>query len=267
MNQDKKTISLTFLVDNTASEECGAEHGLSILIEGDETILFDAGQSGLFLENAVKCHKDIESVQTVVLSHGHYDHGNGLNHFSGRRLICHPGCFIKRYRREKHAYIGLNFDINAAANNFSLQLSASPASVTDTITYLGQIPRLNDFENRSTSFVDENGNTDHVTDDSALAIKTRDGLIIISGCAHSGICNIIDYACKVMRTSEVVAVIGGFHLKHDSEALQPTVEYLSSLQGTSFWPCHCVDETAMQLLHRHLNCESVHSGKSLNFNI
>lgn len=265
MTQELKAISLTFLVDNNASGECGSEHGLSILIEAGEKILFDAGQSRLFLENSATCGKDIESVKTIVLSHGHYDHGNGLSNFFGRRLICHPGCFIKRYRREKRAYIGLNFDINVAANNFALQMAKAPLAITDNITFLGQIPRLNDFENRSTPFFDENGNPDHVIDDSAIAIKTQDGLVIVSGCAHSGICNIIDYARKVMRTSEIVAVIGGFHLKKDSEALQPTVDYLTKLKNTKFWPCHCVDQAAMQLLHQHLDCDSVHSGKTINF--
>ncbi|MDX9930050.1 MAG: MBL fold metallo-hydrolase, partial [Bacteroidales bacterium] len=85
------------LTENNAGELTAEEHGLSYLIESDgRRILFDTGQSDLFLKNAAVMGVSLEGIDMIVLSHGHYDHGNGLEHLGGGKLLCHPGCFVKR---------------------------------------------------------------------------------------------------------------------------------------------------------------------------
>lgn len=77
------------------------EHGLSLLIQyKKQKVLFDFGQSDLWLKNANLLNIDLDSVDHLVLSHGHYDHGNGLIHANHGKLICHPMVFKKRYRRD-----------------------------------------------------------------------------------------------------------------------------------------------------------------------
>ncbi len=258
-------VKITFLVDNSEGPGCGAEHGLSILIEADSKILFDAGQSSLFLKNAGNLNLDLGNIDLAVLSHGHYDHGDGFMHFAGHRLVCHPECFTRRFREKNGTYIGLKYDRQTAEKLFKLTLSAHPFKLSETMTFLGQIPRLNDFEAKQTTFYLEDGQPDFVPDDSAMVIKTSHGIIVIAGCSHSGICNIVEYARKVAGVDKVVAIIGGFHLKDCSPAIEPTVEYLKKIDAGLLMPCHCVDMSVIQYLHTIFPWQPVFAGKTLAF--
>ncbi len=264
--KNTERLDLTFLVDNNAGPGCGAEHGLSIIVETDDTrILFDSGQGSLFKSNAMSLGIDLDRIELAVLSHGHYDHGNGFEYFAGRRLVCHPEIFIRRYREKNGTYIGLSYDKQQAENWFNLQTSVEPVKISESITFLGQIARLNDFEAKQTLFYDEAGQPDFVPDDSAIAVETTKGLVIIAGCSHSGICNIIAYACAVTGRSDIAAVIGGFHLKEGSSAIEPTMSYLKSRNIRLLMPCHCVDASVIQLLHAEMPCEPVFSGRRVTF--
>lgn len=258
-------VKITFLVDNSEGPGCGAEHGLSLLIEGDIRLLFDAGQSDLFLKNAASLSLDLSGVDLAVLSHGHYDHGDGFEHFPGFRLVCHPECFTRRFREKNGTYIGLKYDRQSAEELFTLDMTAHPLKLSNTMTFLGHIPRLSNFEAKQTTFFLEDGQQDFVSDDSALVIETSKGLIVIAGCSHSGICNIVEYARKVTGISRVVAVMGGFHLKEGSPAIKNTVDYLKFIDPELLMPCHCVDTSVIQYLHTVFPCQSVFAGKVLVF--
>ncbi|EKD84044.1 MAG: hypothetical protein ACD_39C00283G0003 [uncultured bacterium] len=261
----RRALKITFLVDNSHGPGCTGEHGLSIFIEADIKILFDSGQSRLFLENAGRLGIDPASADCMVLSHGHYDHGNGFEHMTGKKLVCHPGCFIRRFRNNDSAYIGLKFDQQFAQKNFDLVLSAQPLKLSESVLYLGEIPRTSSFESKQTTFVKEGDMPDFVSDDSALVIDTSDGLVIIAGCGHSGICNVIEHARKLTGKNKIAAVAGGFHLKEGSPAVQPTICYLLSADIGVLMPCHCVDESVIRLLSTILSCEAVFSGKIKEF--
>ena len=100
-------VKLSVLTENNPGELTAAEHGLSYLIESDgRKILFDTGQSDLFLKNAAIMGLSLEALDMIVLSNGHYDHGNGLENIRGGTLLCTPGFFISRYRQSKLPYIG-----------------------------------------------------------------------------------------------------------------------------------------------------------------
>jgi len=257
----EQPLKLTFLVDNNPGPGCQAEHGLSLFIEADIRILFDAGQSRLFLENAGHLGIDTAAADFLVLSHGHYDHGNGFEYLKGKRLLCHPGCFTRRYRTEKSAYIGLKYDQQFAEKNFDLIFSEKPFKISDSVTFLAQIPRRNDFEAKQTTFVKEDGTPDFVIDDSALVVDTLAGLVVIAGCSHAGICNIIEYAREITGKSKIAAVVGGFHLKEGSPAIEPTIGYLRRAEIGVLMPCHCVDGSIISLFHTIFNCDTVFAGK------
>ena len=212
-------MKLTVLIDNVAGGKLLAEHGLSYLIEHDEkAVLFDTGHSMAFLKNAFSLGIDIPSdIDTVVLSHGHWDHGDGLRYIHNKTLITHPSAFIKRYRRNTDVSIGLSLTKEEVEKKFRLIETADPYFITEKIIFLGGIPRLNSFESKQTTFVDENGNDDFVPDDSALVLINDNALIIVAGCSHAGICNIIEYAKKITGIGKIKAVIGGFHLKGKDE--------------------------------------------------
>jgi len=111
-------MNLTVLSEMRAMEGFGSEHGLSFLIEADrKKILFDTGSSDLFLQSADRLSLDLEEVDRIVLSHGHWDHGNGLAWMKGKPLICHPGCFVKRYRKSGGEYLGLSLSREETAVN------------------------------------------------------------------------------------------------------------------------------------------------------
>ena len=258
-------MKLHILTENAASERFCAEHGLSYYIEHDVNILFDTGHSDVFLQNAKKLNIDINKVDTVVLSHGHWDHGDGLRYISDKKLICHPGVFQKRYRKNGDENIGLKLDRSELNDKFDIITTRKPYPIPKNIIFLGEIPRLNSFESKETTFALENNIDDFIIDDSGLVIKLNDEIIIISGCAHSGICNIIDYAKKVTGIDKIRAVIGGFHLKYNNQQTKETIKYLKSQDIAEIHPSHCTELAALSAFYEEFNIKQLKSGMTLNF--
>lgn len=258
-------LKITVLNDNAPGSSCGSEHGLSYIVQADKTILFDTGPSDIFLKNAAKLNIGLDNINTIVLSHGHWDHGNGLKYLSNKKLITHPDSFQKKYRKKDRSYIGLPLSEEEAKQKFDLELSKSSFKISEQITFLGEIPRANNFEAQSTAFELENGEEDFVKDDSALAVKTKKGLVVISGCAHSGICNIIDYARKITQQEKVYGVIGGFHLKKNDLQTQKTIKYFKKLNIPKIYPSHCTALPALSAFYQNFNIKQVLSGNIIYF--
>jgi len=258
-------LSIYALVDNTASSGFYAEHGLSYLIEYDERILLDTGQTELYISNANKLGISTDSFNTIVLSHGHYDHGNGLSYLKGKNLICHPGVFVKRYSGKQRKYVGLNQDKIELSQRYQLHTSKDPVWLSNNMVFLGEIPRKIGFENHSTSFFLEDGSPDPLHDDTAITIKMPQGLFIISGCAHSGICNIINHAIDVTGIKKVFGVIGGFHLKQNNKQTQQTIDFFSQLNIPIVMPSHCTDLPALSEIYRIFKGEQVKAGTLYTF--
>lgn len=259
-------MKLTVLTENVAGGHCLAEHGLSYLIEHKgEKLLLDTGHSDVFLHNAELLDINIQNgVDTVVLSHGHWDHGDGLKYLRDKTLYAHPLVFMERYRRLDKTYLGLEMGKSEAIKRFHLETSISPVEVKPDVIFLGEIPRLNNFEAKQTYFLDANDKPDFVLDDSALAIKDGDGLIVVTGCSHSGICNIVDYAIKVTGISNIKAVVGGFHLKNDDDITSKTVAYLKEIGVKEVYPSHCTDLEALVVFSREFGIKQLKTGMTLN---
>ena len=201
-------MKLTVLTENYAGSGFLAEHGLSYIIEHEgKIILFDTGHTDVFMKNANKLGIDIQKeIETVVLSHGHWDHGDGLQYLNNKTLITHSESFMKRFRKKDHSFIGLELSKNDIEQQYKLILKNEPYYISEEIIFLGQIPRSNNFESKTTPFVDEQNQLDFVMDDSAIVVIQNNKLIIITACSHSGICNIIEYAKKVTNINNVKAV-------------------------------------------------------------
>lgn len=258
-----KPLKITVLSDNVAGRKCLAEHGLSFWIEADRNILFDTGSSDLFRHNASILGIDPDRADAIVLSHGHDDHTGGLHSVSGKKLICHPETFTERYRKSNRSALGIRHSEEEVRERFELVTSRSPVRISDQIYFMGEIPRKNDFESQTTAFITADGTDDFVTDDSGIAIVTRKGLVVVSGCAHSGICNMIDHAREITGIREVYMVIGGFHLRNDDELTQKTIDWLVQEKVEKAVPSHCTGFQALTAFYKTFPFIQVKTGNKI----
>lgn len=244
------------------------EPGASYYVEIDSAkILFDTGYSDVFIKNAEAMGIDLGAVTHIVLSHGHNDHTGGLKYLaerldlSGAGLIAHPLCFAPKWAHE--GYIGAPFDTAQILKRFSCTLTAEPYWITKNCCFLGQIPETNDFEQRrklGEMDVDGRREDDLLLDDTAMACRTGEGIFIVTGCSHSGICNIVGHAKKVFGTDRIAGIIGGFHLFRTDARLERTIDCLSGLDARKMYPCHCVSLKAKAEMMKHMDVEEVGVG-------
>ncbi len=254
------------LTDNHPGGRTPSEHGLSYFIEYDrKRLLFDTGQSDMFLTNAEIMQVSMINIDMIILSHGHFDHGDGLWNLSGGRLLCHPGCFVKRYRKKDRSYIGLKNTKDELAGKFELITSTKPYQISERIFFLGEIPRLTDFESKTTSFIYEDDSPDFVADDSALALLLFEGLFVVTGCGHSGIINTLEHAKKVTGINKLYGIIGGFHLKEINNQTKETIRYIKENKLKHVLPSHCTDLPALSDFYGSFGMALVKTGNIYNF--
>jgi 7,8-dihydropterin-6-yl-methyl-4-(beta-D-ribofuranosyl)aminobenzene 5'-phosphate synthase len=238
-----------------------AEHGLSIYFEKDnKKFLLDTGQSDLFLINSKKLGLDLSKTDYVLLSHGHYDHTGGLVNFKFSEkveVIMHPHCLYPKYDGKRH--IGFP----KFKSDWIISLKEKPTRITKSVHFLGQIPG----ERRSNLghyIKDDIRNSDFLLDDSAVAIIEEDKLIVLSGCAHSGIVNIVEYAKELFHKEKII-VVGGFHmLNYSCKEIDNTIIKLKELGVNKIYPGHCTGETAIKKLLESFSGERLYSGKVID---
>lgn len=254
-------LKIAILSDKSASGCCYAEHGLSYLVFADKPILFDTGASDLFLHNAKKMNINLDNVDTVVLSHGHYDHGNGLQYIEGKTIVTHPNAFVQRISERSGKNISVALSRSSIAQRNTIIETVDCYWLSQRVVFLGEIPRCVDFEQMgSATFHFTDGKPDIVIDDSGIAVITSRGLFVISGCAHAGICNTIEHARKVTGIDKVYAVMGGFHLTHNNARLQATIQYFKSIGVEVVMPAHCTSLEAQSQFFQHFRCVEVKTG-------
>lgn len=255
-------MKLKVLVDNYTyiDNYYLGEPAVCYYIEDEDTkILFDTGYSDIFIKNAEDMKIDLNFISAIVISHGHNDHIGGLPDFterfdsSNKKLIAHPHAFYEKY--ENNIMIGSKISKEEAEKKYNLILSKKPVEVSKHITFLGEIPQLNSFEKRKEIGLQKKKDTtlkDFVLDDSAIVYKNEEGLFVITGCSHSGICNILEYAKIVCNTNKIIGVIGGFHLFSIDEQLEKTIHYLKSNEIKLLYPCHCVSFSVKAEIYKHI---------------
>jgi len=276
-------MKLTVLVDNNTliDRYFEAEPGLSFLVEDeDRRLLFDTGYSDLFLKNAMRMGRSLSELDYLVLSHSHLDHTWGLDPliryyaelemqrrpFRRPAVIAHPEIFHS-VSAEGFAEFGTLFSEDKIGRHFSVQLSARPVHLTERLIFLGEIPRLNGFEGALT-FGRKLGATedDVVIEDSALVYQSTAGLIVITGCSHAGICNIVEYAKSVCGDDRVLDIVGGLHLQNPpDEQLAGTLDYLAKLGPRAVHACHCTDLQSKIALSHVVPVEEVGVGLRLHY--
>lgn len=268
-------MRLKVLVDNNTyiDEYYWGEPGVSYYIEDiGEAVLFDVGYSDLILRNAKSMNADLEKIKTIVLSHGHDDHTRGLKSFfelknhPDLKIIAHPDAVL--HKEEDGLTISAPFSKKEIENHCTLQLSKKPVKVSENITFLGEIPRTIDFERPKAigkqsvagKWVD-----DYLLDDSALVYQSSKGIYIITGCSHSGICNIIEHAKAVSGDKRVCGIIGGFHLFEVTDQVTQTIEYLRKNEIREILPCHCTSFVVKSAIHTVLPIREVGVGLELDW--
>ncbi|SMD04462.1 MBL fold metallo-hydrolase [Sporomusa malonica] len=277
-------MKLTVLVDNNTiiDRYFYAEPGVSYLIECDEgKYLFDTGYSDIFLRNAAKMGIKLLALDGVVISHGHNDHTWGLGELvklyseaayegygcTKPAIIAHPDAFLDR--NVDGLDVGSMLSSDQLKKSFSLKLGKEPIWITNKLVFLGEIERNNSFEIESPiGRVMRDGvwEDDFIIDDSALAYMSDNGLVIITGCSHAGICNIIEHAKKVCNEERVYDVIGGFHLLNPSpKKLGNTVDYFQKCQPHAIYACHCTDLRSKISLAQVANVEETGVGLVLEY--
>lgn len=269
-------MRLTVLTDNytRVGTTFRGEPGLSYLIEIDGMkILFDTGFSEVFIHNANALGITLCDLDIIVLSHGHGDHTGGLGyvvdvvHQKQVRLVAHPLAVVEKQKDGRQ--FGLTVALDKLQKAYTLELSRKPVWLSGHLVFLGEIPRRHPFEKQHPLGERlENGALvpDDLLDDSALAVQTGKGLIIITGCSHAGICNIIDYAREVCQEPRVHMVIGGFHLLKADEQTQKTAKFLRDNQITNLYPCHCTSFEAKAVIHNMIPIREVAVGTMLDLN-
>lgn len=228
----------TLLENTSCREELTAEHGLSLYIEAKgKRILFDAGQSGAFAENAEKMGIDLSKVDFAVLSHGHYDHGNGMLRF----LKDNPTAPIYasplaegEYFNAKDSYIGLPPELKG---NPRLMPAGEEAALGAGITLISCSNREYTVPMDYAGLQKKVGDTlqpDDFAHEQYLVIEEEGKRVVISGCSHKGILNIVHwFPCDVL--------IGGFHfMKKDpqSSEIREAAEKMMQTKAV-FYTCHC----------------------------
>jgi 7,8-dihydropterin-6-yl-methyl-4-(beta-D-ribofuranosyl)aminobenzene 5'-phosphate synthase len=254
-------LTATVLVDNHTLNDryFTAEPALSILLEEQgKKVLFDTGYSDVCIRNADRMGISLLDLDCIVLSHGHNDHTGGLVYLVQRlieamiesrpfripALIAHPFCLYPRPKPPLRD-VGSPLSEDRVRLHFPVQTSREPVWITDRLVFLGEIPRRFPFEASSPGprlivLPDGSRTPDHLIDDSALAYRSPEGLVIITGCSHAGICNIIEYAREICGEQRLVDIIGGLHLMNPSrERIDGTCAYLQDVGPEVMHACHC----------------------------
>jgi len=276
MNKD---LCITTLVEDTALDgSLLAEHGLSFWIEyGDKRILFDTGQSDILVLNAKTLGINLAEVNAIVLSHGHYDHTGGLSTIldiaSKAKIYMHPSATEPKFSRKILGVksIGMPRLAKKAVQKRHVVWTATPAQIFPGISVTGQVPRTNNFEDVGGAFfVDEHyQKPDELLDDQTLFIESAKGLVVVLGCAHSGVVNALDYISNLTSRNKIYAVIGGMHLLKASRIrISNTIEAFKKYEIQKIVPLHCTGRKAMGDLKNAFGdkCSFLSAGGQIIFN-
>jgi len=257
-------MKLITLIENHPGEDKSlkAEHGFSVYIEGKETfLLFDTGQSGDFVDNAQKLNVDLEKVATLVISHGHYDHANGVPRFLKTiqhrpDFIVGEGFFKQKYRTRADQSFkanGIGFeeaDIIKVGSKIKT-ITEDTTIVNDEVVIYKNFPQTTDFETLSGQFylkADEEFYLDEFSDEICLGLKTSEGLVLLVGCSHVGIINIVQAVSK-RTTLPIIGIIGGTHLiAADEKRCDQTIQALKALPLKFLAVSHCTGDQHIEQL-------------------
>lgn len=252
-----------------------AEHGFSALVKTTQnnqthTLLFDFGfsENGA-AQNASTLGVDMTEVEVVALSHGHSDHTGGMEKLTaliGKQnipFVVHPSAFkspryLKFGEELKINFPKLTREMVKQAGLSVIETEKPYPMLDSTILFLGEIPHATDFE-KGWSLPhcqkDDKEVWDAIEDDTSIVMNLKDkGLVIVSGCAHSGIINTVLYAKTLTGIDKIHAVMGGFHLSGPffEPIIDRTTQELQNLHPAFVIPTHCTGRKAIMAMEKQM---------------
>ena len=250
-----KTLTITQLVENTAvGPGLLGEHGNSFFIEADGyNVLFDTGQGLTLRHNVGQLDVPIKSIESIVLSHGHYDHMGGLAEALDMTgpvdLYLHPDALGSKFNRDGRN-IGAPVTDVTRLHSLTRQIiyTTKPTEITTGIHITGEIPRVHKIEETGGPFYTDQALCQHdsLLDDQALYIETFQGVVVLLGCGHSGVINTLEYVQMLSGGKPIRAVIGGMHLLNASpERLAFTGDALQQFSIHYLAANHCTGVNAI----------------------
>lgn len=250
---------ITVLCENTVpSPALLGEHGFSAYIETPQgNLLFDTGQGMGLVQNAIRLQKDLRQVSQLVLSHGHFDHTGGLLAFIGVHgpcdIVAHPDVLSERFRwmpvgpEEKPVSIGIPWrEAYLTTRGARFRWHKEFAEIAPGVCITGEVPRQTSFETGDPKFVvrqDGQWGPDPFLDDYSLVLKTPRGLVVLLGCAHAGLINILDHVIARTGEDRIYAILGGTHLGFSPELqLESTISALKKYKVELLAVSHCTGQ-------------------------
>lgn len=260
-------MRITTLIENHVNEsqpELHAEHGVSFYIEHQGHVyMSDVGQSGHFAQNAIRRGIDLARVEALVISHHHYDHGGGLNVFFEKNstakvyLRAVPGDidYIAQDAEGQVRTIGLEKSLLKAYAHRIVTIDAN-AEIFPGLHLLVDIPNLYPKPSGDQRLKMQQGDVkvpDTFAHELVTVVEAQNGLVVLTGCAHNGVLNMIAAVQQALPQKSISTVIGGFHLGHEEEnAIKQVGEELLAFDIPAIYSGHCTGDQAMAILSEAL---------------
>ena len=273
-------IKITALMDNKPSENKALihEHGLSLLVERDDIrLLFDCGAGGAAWYNAHRLGKDITHVDAVVLSHSHYDHAAGYRDLieqadGGSTLYTGMHFFEPKYAFDGVRYTDLSAGFGReflSKHHIIHRECRALTKIVQGVYLIGGFPRIYEFEQIADRFVkllpeqeacgvDKAMVHDDFSDEICMAVETEKGILVLAGCSHPGILNMVEWVHTQLK-QPVFGVLGGTHLAEaDCERVEKTVKHLKEMGLKLLGMSHCSGEHSEELIRKDSEVMSCH---------
>ena len=247
-----KNLEITILAENNVEKrDLLAEHGLSLYFKyNDKEYLFDTGQGKVIFGNAKKLGIDLKEIDTIFLSHGHDDHTGGLKELLKLkpevRVFAHSEVFMEKYKKvgTELEFIGTDLEKDNL-ENFEDAENAVAAAPGLYNTGVIEAASKNYLNPRYVVKENDKEKIDLFNDDTSLYLESESGIVILLGCSHKGVKNIIDQIRTEVGDKKIRAIIGGMHLKRaGSDKIEDLIKYFAQIDFELLVPIHCTGREA-----------------------
>ncbi len=271
-------VTITNLYNDVVPQDSKfiADHGQSFFITSDEkNVLFDAGMNGKkLLHNMEQLEINPNSIDVLVLSHGHLDHTGGLKALLEKRtakepleIIGHPTVFepkgMQDTKKKSEQIIEFYLPpiVGELKKKMVLNLTTKPIAVTTYLSTVGEVnqrPHKDGVEKRTRHYVKGNWEHDKLMDDLSLVLKTKDGLVLICGCCHAGLLNTLEQVTRNHKEN-IIAIIGGTHMFLFSEEEVDFVagQLMNKYSSPKLYFNHCSGQNIIDYLRSQIKSDII----------